>query len=212
MKTLFTFLSVLLLSIAGYAQNSPISITVFDFETQPDFNGWFKDNDQIQFSISSKPEDQATPQSKGCLVISWNPVPDSKPMSWMTDIKADGILLPDSGDSIRKAFLTSPWISFLCTAGNADTVWIQPLFLTKDHAGKWGSKTLFPVVPGEWKRIKINLAALDYDNWGKIPGPIDFKTGLIRTVELGVRNGNTNPKKKIEVRFDDIKISNFEPD
>jgi hypothetical protein len=114
-------------------------------------------------------------------------------------------------DKIRAEFGDQIWLSCWCNSGNGDSVYIQPLMLTFGHKGKWGAKKMVGIGSPKWIFMKFKLADLEYENWGKIPGLPDLKTGEIRCFELGLRNGKTSPKGFIDARFDEVMITNYEP-
>ena len=114
-------------------------------------------------------------------------------------------------DQTRAEFSDKIWLSCWCNTGQGDSIYMQPLMLTKGHKGKWGAKKMVPVCSAQWVFLKFKMADLEYENWGKIPGLPNLKTDEIRCFELGLRNGKTSPKGFIDARFDEVMISNYEP-
>jgi hypothetical protein len=160
--------------------------------------------------LDEKKENQQNPNSKVCLNVRWDTIPANKSWCWFTDLKIDSLANP-AMDQVRAAFSDQIWISCWCNTGNGDSVYVQPLMLTRGHKGKWGAKKMVPVCSTEWVFLKFKLADLEYENWGKIPGLPNLKTDEIRCFELGLRNGKTSHKGFIDARFDELMITNYEP-
>jgi hypothetical protein len=153
---------------------------------------------------------QQNKNSKVCLNVRWDSIPANKSWCWFTDLKIDSLANPVM-DKVRAEFSDQIWLSCWCNTGNGDSVYVQPLMLTRGHKGKWGAKKMVGVSSREWIFLKFKLADLEYENWGKIPGLPNLKTDEVRCFELGLRNGKTSTKGFIDARFDDVMITNYEP-
>jgi len=183
---------------------------VMNYEDKPNTVGWFRDNHQVKFLLDEKKENQQNPNSNVCLNIRWDSIPANKPWCWFTDLKIDSLANP-AMDQMRTEFSDKIWLSCWCNSGNGDSLYVQPLMLTRGHKGKWGAKKMVGIGSSQWVFLKFKLADLEYENWGKVPGLPNLKTNDIRCFELGLRNGKTSPKGFIDARFDDVMITNYEP-
>jgi hypothetical protein len=183
---------------------------VLHFEEKPNTMSWWRDNTQVKFLLDENKNHQQNKNSKVCLNVRWDSIPANKSWCWFTDLKIDSLANPIM-DKIRAEFGDQIWLSCWCNSGKGDSIYIQPLMLTKGHKGKWGAKKMVGVSSPEWIFLKFKLADLEFENWGKISGLPDLKSDEIRCFELGLRNGKTSPKGFIDARFDDIMISNYEP-
>jgi hypothetical protein len=206
MKIHFIILFFSLIAIAGSGQQK----IVIGYEDKPNTTSWFRDNNQVKFLLDERKENQQNPYSKVCLNVRWDSIPANKSWCWFTDLKIDSLAYP-AMDPVRAEFSDKIWLSCWCNSGQGDSIFIQPLILTRGHKGKWGAKKMVPVYSPEWVFLKFKLADLEYDNWGKIPGLPNLKSDEIRCFELGLRNGKTSPKGFIDARFDDLMITNYEP-
>jgi hypothetical protein len=155
-------------------------------------------------------ENQQNPGSKVCLNVRWDSIPTNKSWCWFTDLKIDSLANPVM-DRVRTEFGDQIWLSCWCNSGIGDSVYVQPLMLTRGHKGKWGAKKMVGLSSSKWVFLKFKLADLEYENWGKIPGLPNLKSDEIRCFELGLRNGKISAKGFIDARFDDLMISNYEP-
>ena len=201
--TCFIFFNIVLC----FAQKRSVKL---DFENKPPVKTWWKANDNVQFDLDTDQAHQKSALSKVCVKVRWDPIHADQQNTWFTDLKMDSLANP-SMDSVRKEFGGNIWLSFWCNTGEGDTLWVQPLMLTRGHKGKWASTVRTPVASGKWLLIKFNLATLHYTKWGEGPELPDLNTDLIRCFEVGLLNGNHSPKGFIEARFDDFMISNYEP-
>jgi hypothetical protein len=202
------FISLFLIQLlSANAQNREIKL---DFEDRPATAAWWKDNNQVKFSLDERKKNQYTPSSDVCLHLRWDSIPTGRKNVWFTDLKIDSLANPVMND-VRRAFGSKIWLSFWCNTGNGDTLWVQPLLLTRGHKGKWGAKKRTPISSSEWVFLKFNLAELEYSKWGKGSEVPNLKSDEIRCFEVGLLNGNNSPKGFIDARFDDVMISNYEP-
>lgn len=205
-KTVFVSLFILpLLSVN--AQNREIKL---DYEDRPATAGWWKDNNQVKFSLDERKKNQYALSSEVCLHVRWDSIPAGRTNVWFTDLKIDSLANPVM-DDVRRAFGSKLWLSFWCNTGHGDTLWVQPLLLTRGHKGKWGAKKRTPISSSEWVFLKFNLAELEYAKWGTGPEIPNLTSDEIRCFEVGLLNGNSSPKGFIDARFDDVMISNYEP-
>jgi hypothetical protein len=183
---------------------------VLNYEEKPYTKNWWRDNSHVKFMLDESKENQQNPDSKVCLNLRWDSIPHNKPWCWFTDLKIDSLANPVM-DQIRAEFSDQIWLSCWCNTGKGDSVYLQPLMLTRGHKGKWGAKKMVGIGSSQWVFLKFKLADLEYENWGIIPGLPNLKTNEIRCFELGLRNGKTSPKGFIDARFDDVMITNYEP-
>ncbi len=205
MKDLIVF--IFLLSLFQVKAQQKI---VLNYEAKPNTAHWWRDNNHVKFLLDEKKGIQQNPNSKVCLNVRWDSIPANKSWCWFTDLKIDSLANP-AMDKVRTEFSDKIWLSCWCNSGKGDSVYVQPLMLTRGHKGKWGAKKMVGLGSPKWVFLKFKLADLEYENWGKIPGLPDLKTNDIRCFELGLRNGKTSPKGFIDARFDDVMISNYEP-
>jgi len=205
MRCLFLILLFMSLFVCK-AQKAIVS----DYENKPNTSKWWRDNNQVKILLDEKKENQQNPHSKVCLNLHWDSIPANKSWCWFTDLKIDSLANPEM-DQTRAEFSDKIWLSCWCNTGQGDSIYMQPLMLTKGHKGKWGAKKMVPVCSAQWVFLKFKMADLEYENWGKIPGLPNLKTDEIRCFELGLRNGKTSPKGFIDARFDEVMISNYEP-
>ncbi len=220
----YTRIALLLLSIAiAPIARSQVNtqaqkkITVFDFESPLNVQDWWVDNKEIRLSLLDRnPNDKAgngDPAANGgkCLRIRWDAVPPDRPSVWLTDIKIDTF-----GDSAMtgawKSFKENAWLSFSLNTGDGDSVYLQFIIFTKGEKDKWGSRETIGFRSPVWKTVKVKLSDLHFDNWGKgnIATP-DLGAIVPARIEIGIRSAMTDQKGKIDLRVDDIVISNYEP-
>lgn len=206
MKKWSLILFFMILLLVSQAQQK----IVLNYEDKPVTKNWWRDNSHVKFLLDERNENQQNPVSKVCLNVRWDSIPQNKPWCWFTDLKIDSLANPVM-DQIRSEFSDQIWLSCWCSAGNGDSVYVQPLMLTRGHKGKWGAKKMVGIGSSQWVFLKFKLADLEYENWGKIPGLPNLKTDEILCFELGLRNGKTSPKGFIDARFDDVMISSYEP-
>jgi hypothetical protein len=204
-KCFILFLLLLLLPQIRAAQK-----IVLNYEDKPNTSNWWRDNNKVKFLMDENKNHQQEKNSKVCLNVRWDSIPANKSWCWFTDLKIDSLANP-AMDQVRAEFADQIWLSCWCNTGKGDSIYIQPLLLTRGHKGKWGAKKMVGVSSPEWIFLKFKLADLEYENWGKISGSPNLKTDEIRCFELGLRNGKTSPKGFIDARFDDVMISNYEP-
>jgi hypothetical protein len=200
------FFFLLLMVFEGKAQQK----IVLTYEDKPNTANWWRDNHLVTFLFDEDKNHQQNKASGVCLDVRWDSIPANKSWCWFTDLKIDSLANPVM-DNLRAEFRDKIWLSCWCNTGQGDSVYIQPLILTKGHKGKWGAKKMIGLATSSWVFLKFKLADLEWENWGKIPGLPDLKTPEIRCFELGLRNGNTSPKGFIDISFDDVMISNYEP-
>jgi hypothetical protein len=181
-----------------------------NYEDKPNTSNYWRDNHQVKFLLDERKENQQNPNSKVCLNVRWDSIPANKSWCWFTDLKIDSLANP-AMDQVRAEFSDKIWLSCWCNTGQGDSVYVQPLMLTRGHKGKWGAKKMVGIGSSNWIFLKFKLADLEYENWGKIPGLPNLKTNEIRCFEFGLRNGKTSPKGFIDARFDEVMITNYEP-
>ncbi len=149
--------------------------------------------------------------SSKCMRIQWESVFANKPNVWLTDIKIDTF----GNAAMQKKwnrFKENAWLSFNINTANADSVYLQFVVFTKDENDKWGSREMIGFKSNRWKMIKLRLGDLSYDNWGKGNSATpDFNTIIPARIEIGLRSVYANDKGKIDVRIDDVVVSNYEP-
>jgi hypothetical protein len=200
-------LCLFILLISGSRAQQKI---VLNYEGKPNSANWWRDNNHVKFLLDEKKENQLNSNSKVCLNVQWDSIPSNKSWCWFTDLKIDSLANPVM-DKVRAEFSDKIWLSCWCNSGQGDSVYVQPLMLTRGHKGKWGAKKMVGIGSSKWFFLKFKLANLEYENWGKIPGLPNLKTDEIRCFEFGLRNGKTSPKGFIYARFDDVMITNYEP-
>lgn len=211
----YTSIGLLLLAIAiapmARAQENtkvPKKITVFDFDSPLNVRDWWVDNKEIRLSQVDRTD---AGNSGKCLRIRWDTIPPDRPSTWLTDIKIDTF-----GDSAMtgawKNFKENAWLSFSLNTTDGDSVYLQFVIFTKGEKDKWGSHETIGFRSPVWKTVKIKLSDLHFDNWGKgnIAAP-DLGVILPARIEIGIRSAKANQKGKIDLRIDDIAISNYEP-
>jgi hypothetical protein len=203
------FLFSTLLIFAFVAHGQPLQIKL-DYEERPKLDTWYRDNKNLQFFLDENKKHQYNKSSNVCIHIRWDSIKINQRLVWFTDLKLDSLAGP-SMEETRNAFGGNLWLSLWCNTGAGDSVWLQPLILTRGYKGKWASTKRIPVCTAKWVFVKFNLAGLQYTKWGEGPEVPDLKSGLIRCFEIGLLNGNNSPKGFIDFRFDDLMISNYEP-
>ena len=214
----YTRIGLLLLSIAiappiARAQENTQAqkkVTVFDFQSPLNVQDWWVDNKDIR--LSQTDHFPATPKDPGkYLRIRWDAIPPDRPSTWLTDIKIDTF-----GDSAMtgawKNFKENAWLSFSLNTADGDSVYLQFIIFTKGEKDKWGSRETIGFRSPVWKTVKVKLSDLHFDNWGKgnIATP-DLGAIVPARIEIGIRSAKANQKGKIDLRIDDIAISNYEP-
>ncbi len=186
------------------------TIMINDFENNPPTENWWRVNEQVKFSYNHIKKDQVNEQSKSCLYIRWDSIPSNQPFTWFTDLKADS-LAADGMESTWKRFQQNTWLSFWCKAGDADTLMLHYLVLSKGHSSKWGATNMLPINAKKWTFYKVRFQDLQYENWGKIKADFDLKTDIGRCFEVGLRSSTVSKKDYIEAWFDNLKLTNYEP-
>jgi hypothetical protein len=190
-------------------QAQKMQIIVADYENRPNTDGWWKDNSNVKFSYDQNELNQVNKQSKTCLFIRWDSVPQNKPFTWFTDLKADTFAVAGMEEK-WKAFKENTWLSFWCKAGAGDTIMLHYLVLSKGHKSKWGSVNMVPLKSKEWNFVKVRFSDLQYENWGAVKADFDLKND-VRCFEVGLRLSSTSPKGFVEAWFDNLKLTNYEP-
>jgi hypothetical protein len=203
-------ITALFLFILVFSESWTQQKIVINYEDKPNTSDYWRDNQQVKFLLDEKKENQQNPNTKVCLNVRWDSIPVNKSWCWFTDLKIDSLANP-AMDKVREEFSDKIWLSCWCNSGQGDSVYMQPLMLTRGHKGKWGAKKMVGVGSSNWVFLKFKLADLEYENWGKIPGLPNLKTDEIRCFEFGLRNGKTSPKGFIDARFDELMITNYEP-
>jgi hypothetical protein len=203
------YILILLFSLITYESQAQQKI-VLNYESKPNTLNYWRDNQQVKFLLDERNENQQNPNSKVCLNVRWDSIPANKSWCWFTDLKIDSLANP-AMDKVRAEFSDQIWLSCWCNTGQGDSIYVQPLMLTRGHKGKWGAKKMVGISSSQWIFLKFKLADLEYENWGKIPGLPNLKTDEIRCFEFGLRNGKTSPKGFIDARFDELMITNYEP-
>ncbi|OYU92898.1 MAG: hypothetical protein CFE21_22520, partial [Bacteroidetes bacterium B1(2017)] len=89
MKKLFLILLLLNLSIQITKAQKKQEIMINDFEDKPQTKNWWRDNQHVKFSYNELKKDQVDKSSKACLYVRWDAIPNNKPYTWFTDLKAD---------------------------------------------------------------------------------------------------------------------------
>jgi len=209
-NTQMRFILIIFLIVLTITACETQQTIVVNYEDKPNTESWWRDNNQVQFLLDETKEHQQHASSKVCLNVRWDSIPANKPWCWFTDLKIDTLANP-AMDKVRADFGENIWLSCWCNTGNGDTIYLQPLMLTRGHVGKWGAKQMTPVCSAEWRFYKFKLSALEYENWGKIPGSPNLKTNDIRCFELGIRTGQTSSKGFVDARFDELRLTNYEP-
>lgn len=205
--TVFTF-AILCFSLSISAQKKQILIS--DYEIKPNTDGWWKDNSQVKFAYDESIENQLNTESKVCLYVRWDSVPQNRPYAWFTDLKADTFAV-DGMEEQWKSFKENTWMSFWCKAGDGDTLMLNFLILSKGHKSKWGASEMIPLISKQWTFVKVKFADLQYENWGVVKADFDLKSDAVKCFEVGLRLSATCPKGYVEGWFDNIKLTNYEP-
>ena len=205
------FKTALVVLLPAFNLHAQERIVAYDFEQPLSFNDWWVDNDTIKLSQCTIGECNQLPGSKKCLRIQWGTVTANKPYIWFTDIKVDTFGNADTQQSWKR-FKENAWLSFKMNTADADSVYLQFVVFTKDEKDKWGSHEMIGFKSSEWKAIKVKLSALSYDNWGKgnVASP-DFNSIIPSRIEIGIRSAFANEKGNVDVRIDEIIISNDQP-
>lgn len=207
-KTFVCAIAVMALLSAVSAQQKQILIA--DYENKPATDGWWKDNHLVKFSYDENPTSQLNTESKLCLYVRWDSVPQNRPFAWFTDLKADTFAV-DGMEEQWKSFKENTWMSFWCRAGNGDTLMLNFLVLSKGHKSKWGASNMIPLTSQQWTFVKVKFADLNYQNWGIVNTDFDLKSDAVKCFEVGLRLSETSPKGYVEGWFDNIKLTNYEP-
>jgi hypothetical protein len=206
MKVIFAIFLILLTITACETQ---LNIVV-NYEDKPNTESWWRNNKQVQFLLDETQAHQPNANSKVCLNVRWDSIPANKPWCWFTDLKIDTLANP-AMDKVRAGFGQNIWLSCWCNTGQGDSIYLQPLILTRGHVGKWGAKLMTPVYSEKWCFVKFKLSDFEYENWGKIAGPPNLKNDEIRCFELGIRTGQTVTKGFVDARFDELRLTSYEP-
>ncbi len=207
-KTIVFAIAMLVCRPAVFAQQKQILIA--DYENKPATDGWWKDNSQVKFSYDENPTSQLNTESKVCLYVRWDSVPQNRPFAWFTDLKADTFAVPGMEEK-WKSFKENTWWSFWCKAGDGDTFMLNFLVLSKGHKSKWGASSMIPLTSQKWTFVKVKFADLQYENWGAVKAEFDLKSDAVKCFEVGLRLSVTCPKGYVEGWFDNIKLTNYEP-
>jgi len=185
-------------------------ILIADYENKPSTASWWRDNSQVKFSYDENAANQVNKNSKVCLYVRWDSVPNNRPLTWFTDLKADTFAVAGMEEK-WKAYKEKTWMSFWCKSGEGDTLMLHYLVLSKGHKSKWGSTKMIPLTSKKWTFVKVKFADLQYENWGVVKAEFDLKTDAVKCFEVGLRLGQTSEKGFIEGWFDNIKLTNYEP-
>jgi hypothetical protein len=199
---------LIMLSSMAHAQRT---VRLFDFESPLDLKNWWVDNKDVTLSACDRKECEQVPGSGKCLRIEWGRVPEDRPYTWLTDIKIDTF---GSGamEHAWSGFKENAWLSFKVNTADADSVYFQFVIFTKDEKDKWGSRDAIGFRSAAWKTIKVRLSSLVFDNWGKgaIAAP-DFGSMVPARIEIGIRTPRDSKAARIDLRIDDILITDYEP-
>ena len=207
-KTIVFAIAMLVCLPSVFAQQKQILIA--DYENKPNTDGWWKDNAQVKFEYDEIPASQLNPESKVCLHVRWDSVPNNRPFAWFTDLKADTFAV-DGMENEWKLFKENTWMSFWCKAGAGDTLLLNFLVLSKGHKSKWGALDMIPLTSKQWTFIKVKFADLQVENWGVIKADFDLKSDAVKCFEVGLRLSATSTKGYVEGWFDNVKLTNYEP-
>jgi hypothetical protein len=207
-KRLVLVFVILGLSLSASAQRRQILIA--DYENKPNTDGWWKDNPGVKFSYNENPANQFSNNSKVCLIVRWDSVPQNRPFAWFTDLKADTFAVAGMEEE-WKSFKENTWMSFWCKVGSGDTLMLNFLVLSKGHKSKWGAANMIPLTSKKWTFIKVKFADLQVENWGSVKADFDLKSDAVKCFEVGLRLSATSPKGYVEGWFDNIKLTNYEP-
>jgi len=204
-------LSYMLVFLVQMIQAQPKQqITVADYEDKPNTQNWWKDNARVQFNYDEHAEIQVNDKSKVCLHVKWDSITENRPYAWFTDLKADTFAVDGMAER-WKLFKENTWLSFWCKAGEGDTLMLNYLVLSKGHKKKWGSNVMVPVISKEWKFYKVRFSDLNYEEWGVERAPFNLNTDQGLCFEVGLRLAATQPKGSVEAWFDNLKLTNYEP-
>jgi hypothetical protein len=203
-------LILLLINLFSVASAQKMQILIADYEKKPNTTGWWKDNPMVKFSYDEKPANQINGNSKVCLYVRWDSVPNNRPFAWFTDLKADTFAVSGMEEK-WKSFKENTWMSFWCKAGSGDTLMLNYLVLSKGHKSKWGAVKMIPLTSKQWTFVKVKFADLHYENWGVVKADFDLKSDAVKCFEIGLRSSSTSPKGIIEGWFDNIRLTNYEP-
>jgi len=207
-KTFVFAIAMMALLSAVSAQQKKILIA--DYENKPNTDNWWKDNPHVKFSYDENLSTQINTDSKVCLHVRWDSVPQNRPFAWFTDLKADTFAV-DGMEEQWKSFKENTWMSFWCKAGDSDTLMLNFLVLSKGHKSKWGASNMIPLTSKQWIFVKVKFADLQYENWGVIKADLDLKSDAPKCFEAGLRLSTTSLKGYVEGWFDNIKLTNYEP-
>jgi len=205
MAIIFLFLNLLFLANAQKKQ-----IMIADYEHKPNTDSWWKYNAQVKFLYDENSENQVNKKSKVCLHVRWDSIPENLPFVWFTDLKAD-TFAAQGMQKKWKSFKEKTWLSFWCKAGSGDSLMLHYLVLSKGHKSKWGAKKMIPFTSQKWTFVKVKFADLQYENWGVTKAELNLKSEDVICFEVGLRLSSTSPKGFIDVWFDNLKLSNYEP-
>ena len=211
MKTKGFFLIAILVSLSAISVAQKKLLTISDYESKPNTEKWWRDNSKVTFTYDENPANQMSAKSKACLHIKWDSIPKNQVSNtWFTDLKADTFVSPGM-ETIWKEFKSSIWISFYCRLGDGDTLMLHPMILSKGHTSKWGSKNMIPFTSKSWTFMKVKFSDLEYEDWGKIIMPLDLNSDAGKCFEIGLRLGTSSIKGYIDVWFDNVQLTNYEP-
>lgn len=184
---------------------------LLDYEDKPVTTEWWRFNDKVKFEY--KEVDNQTPikASKTFLNVHWDYSSSEGAYTWFTDLKIDSLRNPKMV-GFRKAMGNTIWLSFWCRVNSKDSLYVHPMVLTHNHKGKWGSTQMTLITSDVWKFYKYDLSSLKYEKWGKEGDEMpNFSTTDVRCFELGLRKGSTASDGVIDADFDNLMISNYEP-
>jgi hypothetical protein len=186
-------------------------ITALDFESPVDVKAWWVDNPDVRLSICGPKDGDPAPGSAKCLRIQWDHVPASKSYTWLTDIKID-TFGNQAMQNTWNSFKENTWLSFKVNTAGADSVYFQFIIFTSGEKDKWGSRETIGFNSGAWKTVKVKLSSLHYDNWGKgnVAAP-DLDLVVPARIEIGIRSPRTNATAKIDLRLDNVTLTNYKP-
>jgi hypothetical protein len=207
-KTIIFTTAFFLFLSAVTAQKKQIMIA--DFEHMPNTDDWWRDNPNVKFSYNTNRDNQFASESKVCLFVRWDSVPQNRPFAWFTDLKADTFAVAGMEEE-WKSFRENTWMSFWCKAGLGDTLMLNFLVLSKGHKSKWGAVNMVPLTSKQWTFVKVKFADLKYENWGVVKADFNLKSDEVKCFEVGLRLSATSTKGYIEGWFDNIMLTNYEP-
>jgi hypothetical protein len=208
MKRVMFFFLLAILSFSFIKKEKSI---LLHYDDRPSTKEWWRYNDKVKFEFRVGGKDVKPVASGAFLKVQWPYSGQEDEYTWFTDLKIDSLRNPKM-EPYRKSLGSTIWLSFWCRVNSKDSLYVHPMVLSANHKGKWGCKDMTLITSNKWAFYKYNLSKLSYEKWGKEGGnQPDFKTTEVRCFEVGLRKGKGKTAGSIDADFDNLMISNFEP-